>query len=345
MISIVWRIAGLVAALAVVVALPKLLPNFGLVQVTTVIIIAIALSGLNLVTGYLGEISLAHGAFFGIGAYTSAILVEQAEAPIFLALPAAAALSFLAGTVLGLPALRLNGLYLTLVTLAAAVAFPSIVKGFPELTGGASGIFGLSWRAPEWTGLRGWTGDSEWGYWVAVVVLVIVVLVVANLRRSRFGRAWIAVKDNPVSAASMGVNRAKLKTLTFGVSAGIAGLAGSLYPFTAGVLTPEQFTLILSIQLLIALIVGGSGSIIGPLIGGVVFVFLPYVTADIGGGPVSGVIFGGILIVLVFVMPKGIVGLVTRVRRALSRRHPEPSQHRTTAPSPRTTTIKEDVSS
>lgn len=310
--------------------------DFRLVQLTTVLTIAIAASGLNLVSGFLGQVSMAHGAFLGLGAYTTGILVTRGEWSILATAPVAMLVCFVVGVVVGLPALRLSGLYLSLITLAFSVIFPGVIRRFESLTGGAAGLYGIRWRAPEWTGLRGRDGAHQWQYWASLTCLVLVVIVIANLRRSSVGRSWLSIRDNPIAAASMGVDIAVVKTVTFGLSAAFAGLAGTLYAGAIGILTPESFALALSIEMLAALFVGGAGGLAGPLLAGLAYVFLPYYTSDLGSGPISGVIFGVLLIVLMFVMPDGAAGFLHRAARRYSKGRatvPAPPTQVSTAPS------------
>ncbi|MDX6741170.1 branched-chain amino acid ABC transporter permease [Actinocorallia sp. A-T 12471] len=297
------------------------LEPFRVGQLTSVLIFAIAISGLNLVTGYTGLLSIGHSAFFGLGAYTTGVMIVSYQVEPLLTLPVAAVLCFALGFVVGLPALRIRGLYLALVTLAVGVAFPELVKRFADLTGGAAGLVIRSRQLapPEWTGL-GAGQRYLWLYWVSAVVLILVIVLVRNLTRSRLGKAMVAVRDNELAAASSGVHIASVKTLAFGLSGAVTGLAGGLFAMYVGALSPDgSFTLLKSIELITGLFLGGAATLYGPVAGALAVVFIPYYTADLVSGHFSGILFGAVLIAIVFVMPEGIVGRLGRTGRRLVR--------------------------
>ena len=206
-------------------------------EALTIIVVVV---GLNLLTGYTGLVSLGHAAFYGLGAYTTAVLVDHYGWTHGWTFLASAALCFAAGVIVGLPALRLKGLYLALVTLSLVVIFPGLVRKFESLTGGSRGLRRLEYDPPSWLDDRfgiDWTsreGERYWKYWLSIFVLAVVLLVVRNIVKSRVGRSMIAVRDNPTAAAVMGVNLSVVKTVTFGLSAGIAGLGGSLFTSKQG---------------------------------------------------------------------------------------------------------------
>ncbi|GAA0965466.1 branched-chain amino acid ABC transporter permease [Actinocorallia libanotica] len=302
------------------------LEPFRVGQLTSVLIFAIAISGLNLVTGYTGLLSIGHSAFFGLGAYTTGVMIVSYQVEPLLTLPVAAVLCFALGFVVGLPALRIRGLYLALVTLAVGVAFPELVKRFTDLTGGAAGLVIRSRQLapPEWTGL-GAGQRYLWLYWVCAVVLITVIILIRNLTRSRLGKAMLAVRDNELSAASSGVHIASVKTLAFGLSGAVTGLAGGLFAMYVGALSPDgSFTLLKSIELITGLFLGGAATLYGPIAGALAVVFLPYYTADLVSGHVSGILFGAVLIAIVFLMPEGIAGRFGAVARRLVRIEPPP---------------------
>lgn len=279
-------------------------------QVTRVMIYAIAIAGLNVATGYTGMISVGHSAFFGLGAYTTGVLVVKygwhAEATI----PVALGVCFVAGLIVGLPALRIRGLYLAMVTLAFGVAFPELIDRFDDLTGGSVGltIRRTMLRPPDWSGFT--LGEKgQWLYWLSVIVLVVVMLIVHNLMRSRYGLALIAARDNEIAAAASGVNLAVVKTVAFGVSGALTGLGGSLFAmFLGSLVADDSFTLLSAIALLTGLVIGGQATRFGPIVGGVAVVYIPYYTSDIGQGQASGVLFGAALILLIFLAPEGLTG-------------------------------------
>ncbi|MGI8331211.1 branched-chain amino acid ABC transporter permease [Actinomadura scrupuli] len=311
-----WQLAGVLAAAGLLLA-GSGLQSFRVGQLTSVLIFAIAISGLNLATGYTGLLSIGHSAFFGLGAYTTGVLVVSHGVGPLVTLPVAAVLCFLLGFVVGLPALRIRGLYLALVTLAVGVAFPELVRRFPDFTGGAAGLVIRSRQLapPEWTGL-GLGRRGLWLYWLSAAVLVVVLLLIRNLTRSRVGLAMVATRDNEIAAAASGVSLASVKTTVFGLSGAVTGVAGSLFAMYVGALSPDgSFTLLKSIELITGLFVGGAATLLGPVAGALAVVFIPYFTADLSSGHVSGILFGAVLILIVFLMPEGVVGLLNRVVR------------------------------
>lgn len=293
--------------------------NFRVGQITSVLIFAIAISGLNLATGYTGLLSIGHSAFYGLGAYTTGILVIDHGWDPLMTLPVAMVLTFVVGVVVGLPALRIRGLYLALVTLAVAVAFPELVRRFDDLTGGSAGLVigARELLPPSWSTLS--IGQRNlWLFWVSLVVLLLVLVFLRLFVRSRWGLALIATRDNEVAAAASGINLAATKTIAFGLSGGITGLGGALFAMYLGALSPEgSFTLLKSIELITGLVIGGAATLLGPILGAVAVVFLPYLTAQFSSGQMSAVLFGVVLITIVFVMPDGVVGALSRLRRRL----------------------------
>jgi branched-chain amino acid transport system permease protein len=287
------------------------LPVYRMSQLTAVMITTIAVVGLNLATGYTGLLSIGHSALFGVGAYTTGILiVDYAYSPL-LTLPMATALGYAVGLLVGLPALRIRGLYFSLVTLALGIAFPEIIRRFEGLTGGAAGLLirAQYLSPPGWTGLTRYERGT-WLYWVSFLSLIVVMVLVRNLVRSRTGIAMRGTRDHEVAIRSNGVDVGRVKVLTFGLSGAITAYAGGLFAMNVGALSPDggSFTLVKSIELVTAMFIGGAGTLLGPFVGANVVVFLPEVTSAWTTGPLSGVLFGATLIVLVFVMPEGITG-------------------------------------
>lgn len=284
-------------------------------QFTLVLIYAIAISGLNLVTGYTGLISVGHSAFFGLGAYATGVLVVKYNQDPISTIPLAMFICFLLGAVVGLPSLRIRGLYLATVTLALGIAFPELISQFENLTGGASGmqIPRRLLSPPPWSGLE--LGQKGlWLYLVSAVALVLVLLGIHNLVTSRFGLAMKAVRDHEIAAASSGINVAAVKIVAFGLSGAVTGLAGCLFAMYLGSLTPSgSFSLLQAIVLITGLVIGGQGTRLGPVVGGFAVVYLPYWASDLGVGQLAPVIFGLVLIAIVFLMPEGIVGGVARL--------------------------------
>lgn len=310
-----WLRIGLFVVL-IVLALwaPFYLVPFRVFQLTRVLIFAIAVLGLGLLTGFNGQISLGHGAFFAIGAYTAAALMAKAGWPFLLVVPVALLITFALGYGVGIPALRLHGLYLALVTLALAVVTPPILKRFRGITGGAMGLSVEKPQAPEWTGLA----EDQFLYLLALTATIVVFALARNLVHSRTGRAMIAIREDELAAETMGIRLARVKTLTFAWSAMLAGLAGVLFTWTIGFVSPESFTIALSIQLLAALVVGGLGSIWGALLGAAFLVYLPSVADDLNQAA-PGIAFGALLIIAMYVFPGGMAGLGRRLWARLLR--------------------------
>lgn len=306
------QLAVLVVLLGVAAWLPFYYVPFRVFQFTLLLVYAIAVLGLGLLTGFNGQISLGHGAFFAVGAYTAAILMAKAGWSYPLTLAPAAAITFLLGYGVGIPALRLHGLYLALVTLALAVVTPPILKRFSDLTGGAMGLPVPKVTAPDWTGLA----NDQWLYLLVLLVAAFAFALAWSLVHSRIGRAMISIREDPRAAVTMGVELSRVKTLTFAWSAMYAGVAGALFTWVIGFVSPDSFTVVLSIQILAALVVGGLASIWGPLFGAGFLVFVPNVAEDINQAA-PGIAFGALLIVVLFVAPGGIAGLGGRVWRWL----------------------------
>jgi branched-chain amino acid transport system permease protein len=318
-----------VLVLLALVAMPPLRWNkSGITELNNALIISMAVVGLNLLIGFTGQISIGHSAFFGLGAYTGAILVKDHGWSPGWTLPAAVVVCFVVGVIVGVPALRLQGLYLAAVTLALAVAFPAILLKFESVTGGADGVKGIRYLSPEWTGLKGRAEVHLWFYWLCLGLLALSLLLVRNLVRSRVGRAMIALRDNEPAAQIMGINLALTKTVTFGISAAIAGLAGALFAFQLGLVSPTGFTLLLSINLLVTMVVGGPASLAGPVLGGLLYVYGRKFATNFGEDhDVNGLgdlMFGALLIAFVFLAPSGLAGLVRKLRARIIRIVPSP---------------------
>lgn len=307
--SITWKLAVTVVVGSVLIMIPQQFAAFQVSRFNTAICFAIAALGLNLLTGYNGQISIGHGAFFGIGAYTSVLLVVDHGWPHYATIGAAAVICFGVGLLVGLPALRIQGLYLALVTLALATLFPQIINRFSDVTGGSQGKtvpIKERFKAPDWTGLK----DDQWKYYVFLTIAVVLFVLVRNLIRSRAGRAIISIRDNETAAATLGVNTAAYKVVVFGVSAMLAGIGGALFSFETSFVSSEQFNINLSITLLVAVVVGGAATLVGPAIGAYLVEFIPVWLTDAGANPqLSPVLFGGSLILLMIAAPGGILGL------------------------------------
>ncbi len=312
-----WQLIGLAVLLIAACALPFVVSNYRVFQFTLTLVYAIALLGLNMLTGYNGQISLGHGAFYAVGAYTAAILMEHAGMPYWLTVPIAGAVCLVAGFLFGLPALRFEGLYLALATFALAVALPQLMKwgALEHWTGGSQGIVIMKPDAPEWTGLN----QDRWLYFVTLAWAVALFIVAWNLLRGRIGRAMVAVRDQPIAAQAMGVNTAMVKSMTFGVSALYTGIAGALGAIAVQFVAPDSFTVFLSITLIVGVVIGGLASISGAIYGALFIQFVPNV-ADQLSKAAPWAIYGIFLIGFMFVMPTGVAGFVRMLHARLARR-------------------------
>jgi len=327
----VWQVLGWVCVLAVAAYVLGPGKDYLELRWAQAVTLGIGILGLNLVTGYSGQVSLGHSAFFGIGAYTTMILVADHGWPFLATLPVAGAIGFAVGMLVGLPALRIRDLYLTLVTLGIALAFPSIVKKMESLTGGGNGKTitvgkdgapnGFSWRAPSW--VPGHPDESAWIFLTVFLIAIVMFLLASNLVRSRVGRATVAVRDNEIGAISSGVDRSRVKVMAFALSALWTAVGGGCFALAGSTIAPDSFGLQRSIELIAGLVIGGIATIVGPAIGGLVVEFLPYLSFNVFPGPEAYVLYGSILIVLVFFMPGGIVAgfrmLKARVVRVVPR--------------------------
>jgi branched-chain amino acid transport system permease protein len=294
---------GLIAATAVLVAvLPFFLSDYNRSQGASVAVYFIAILGLDIVTGYTGQISIGHGAFMAFGGYTTAILTHDHGWGDLQTLPIAALVGFDAGVVVGVPALRFHGVYLALLTFALALAVPQVAKNYPGFTGGTEGL-----ALPTHTGF--WLYGVGWALGAVLLALAWVLL------RGRTGRAFRAVRDSEVAAASSGVSLPVYKTLAFGVSAAYAAVAGSLYVLVNNFVNPDIFGLTLSLYVLIGAVVGGLGSLWGVLVGAAFVQLLPIgLTSSHGLSSQSvPVIFGAIVIGVMALLPLGAADLLHRV--------------------------------
>ncbi len=291
--------------------------DYHLFQMTMVGVYAIAILGLSLLTGFNGQISLGHGAFYAIGAYTSAVLMTTWNVPYWATLPISAVVCGGVGFLVGLPALRLGGLYLALTTFALAVAIPQLLKfkAFETWTGGVQGLVIDKPDAPFGLDLS----QDQWLYLFTLAVGVVMYIIAWNLVRGRIGRAMMAIRDHAMAAEAMGINTALTKTGTFAVSALFTGLAGSLGAIAVQFVAPDSFGVFVSIFLFVGLVVGGVSSIGGTLIGAAFIEFVPNL-ADKVSKAAPGAVYGVILIAAMFLMPAGAGGLIGSLwRRAFHR--------------------------
>jgi branched-chain amino acid transport system permease protein len=302
-----WRHIAIAGGIALLLLLPFAVKNFFVFQITLALIYSIAILGLNLLTGFNGQFSLGHSAFFGIGAYISAIMMDQGAIAYYWTLPAAGVTCLLVGFLFGLPALRLEGTYLALATFALAIAMPQILKCSPlePWTGGVQGIVVTKPDPPFGLPLS----PDQWLYFFTLTVALVMYVCATQLVASRTGRALIAIRDNSVAASAMGINVPLYKSLTFGVSAFYTGTAGALAAITTQFVAPDSFTVVLAIALFVGLVVGGVGSIAGTLFGGFFILFVPNIAEQVSKG-LAGAVYGFILILLIYVMPSGMAGLI-----------------------------------
>jgi branched-chain amino acid transport system permease protein len=311
------KLIALAIAFALACALPFFIGNYRVFQFTLVLAYAIALLGLNMLTGYNGQISLGHGAFYAIGAYTAAILMDKLGMPYWATIPIAGAVCFVVGFLFGLPALRLEGLYLALATFALGVAMPQILKheGLAHWTGGSQGVVIVKPEAPEWSGLS----QDQWLYFFTLAWVVVFFVVAWNLLRGRIGRAMVAIRDQPIAAQAMGVNTSLVKSLTFGVSALYTGAAGALGAIAVQFVAPDSFSIFLSITLLVGVVIGGLASISGAFFGAVFIQFIPNI-ADHISKAAPWAIYGVFLIAFMYAMPTGVAGFLRLARARFARR-------------------------
>jgi branched-chain amino acid transport system permease protein len=312
-----WKWAAMSASLATLCVLPFLLSNFSVFQLTLVIAYAVVLLGLNMLTGYNGQISLGHGAFYAIGAYAAAILMDHYGVPYWMTLPVAALLCLVAGFLFGLPALRLEGPYLALATFALAVALPQLLKykAFEPWTGGVQGITIVKPDAP--LGIP--VNADQWLYFFALAVAILMFALGRNLLRGRIGRAMVAIRDNPIAAEAMGIDIALYKSLTFGVSAMFTGVGGALGAIAVQFVAPDSFNAFLSIAFLVGIVVGGLGTLQGAVYGAIFIQFVPNI-ADRVSRAAPWAIYGIMVILFVYVAPGGVASFVHYVSRRWRRK-------------------------
>lgn len=317
----VWRHAGDLfwygLLLVLMLLAPLALDDFYMGELAAVLIWAVAGVGLMLLVGFTGLVSLGHAAFLGIGAYTNAWLLGQGV-PFLISFPVAGLAAAAAGVAIGVPTLRMTGIYLAIATLAFAIIVEHIFSKWSSVTGGFDG---LPVDAPDLFGYELW---EPWEfYYLCLAVLVLVLWMAANVLRSPFGRAMVAIRDSEISAQSMGINLAWTKTLAFAFSAGITGLGGALFGHYVQHLAPDSFNILLSIQLLLMVVVGGVGSLHGAVFGAMFIGVLPqsiailrdYLPAAIGQTPgLEPGIFGLILVLIILFEPLGIYGRWLKIK-------------------------------
>lgn len=313
------RAAVAVAVLAAAIAYPFMASDFACFMAAQILVYAIAILGLNLLTGLNGQISLGHGAFFAMGAYAVALATER-HVHYLAAVPLAATLCFVAGFLFGLPALRLRGHYLAMATFSLALALPQLLKhkAVEPWSGGAQGITLTKPGAPfaaNWFGRN--FSDDTWLYFIVLLFAVLLYIFAARVAQSRMGRALVALRDHQLAAESMGVNAAMVKSLTFGLSALYTGVAGGLSALVTQYVAPDSFTMALSIALLVGLVIGGTGVLPGSFLGAAFIVFVPNVANEVSRAA-TGAIYGLLLLCTMFLMPRGLwLAAAAALRHAL----------------------------
>jgi branched-chain amino acid transport system permease protein len=304
------------AGLCLLATPPLLLPAFVTYDLAYAGVYAIVILGLVVLTGFSGQISLGQGAFMAVGGYASAILVETSGWSFYLTIPVAGALATVVGVLVGIPAARLTGIYLALATFALSMAVPAVLKEATGLTNGARGIVVTS-AAPV-----GPLSQEQCQYYLCWGIAAALLVFAVNLLRTRFGRALVAVRDSEPAARSFGVNVPLYRAVAFGISAFCAGVAGALLSDLAGFVNPDSFGPQLSITVLVGAVVGGVGSMLGPVLGALFVEFLPIRAQDIPriGTAAPAVLEGLLLIVVVLMAPGGLAGLLTRALRTARER-------------------------
>ncbi len=308
------------ALVLLLLAAPWIVTEYWLAQLTFVLIYAIAGLGLMLLAGFTGLFSLGHAAFLGVGAYTQAVLTG-AGVPFPIALIGAAGLSAAVGFVVGLPALRVKGIYLGMATLSFGFIVEEVLARWESVTGGNAG---KHIKAPD---IFGWKIESgvEF-YFLCFVITVIATLAILNILRSPTGRAFVAIRDSEISAQSMGIQLSYYKTLSFAISAALAGVAGALYAHKLQFISPEQFNILQSIDLLLMIVIGGLGSVHGAFLGAIFLITMPqviallkdYLPAAVGQAPgLQGLVYGVVLVAFVLFEPMGLYGRWLKVRAYL----------------------------
>jgi branched-chain amino acid transport system permease protein len=315
------RLAG-VAVFAVLACVPAVLPGYLVFQATIALTYAIAILGLNLLMGFNGQVSLAQGVFFAVGGYLVAILVADHSVPIWLAIVIAVVATAVLGALVGIPALRLQGLQLAIVTLVLAALVPSLILRLDEYTKGTAGIAIDVPPPPAWLGV----GTDAWHYWICLAGAGVCVLIMVQLVHGETGRRLRAVRDNTTIAEAFGINVAATRIATFATSAAFGGFAGGLFAMVNAFVSPDSFQLFKSFEFLAGAIIGGITSITGAFLGALLVIFLPEWSAGISLA-MAGIVYGGTLIVMMLVAREGLVGLaVTIVRWGYARLFARPAR-------------------
>ncbi|WP_288251479.1 branched-chain amino acid ABC transporter permease [uncultured Hydrogenophaga sp.] len=323
------RWLALAALIALLLAAPLVVSGYLVFQLSMILVLSIALLGLNLVTGYSGQTSLGHGAFYAIGAYTMAIAMEGWSVPYPLALLLAGLVAGVVGWLIGLPALRLHGHQLALATFAVGVTLPQLLKSksLSGFTGGSQGLVVIAPSAPWGLALT----PEQWVYYLCVGSALLLFALAALLVKGKIGRALVALRDHPIAATTMGVPLARYKTSVFALSAAYTGVAGALGALTVQFIAPDSFSMLLSISLLVGVVVGGLATLSGAVWGAVFIQLVPNVAESLSKSA-PWLVYGVLLVAVIVFMPSGIAGTLGRLRLRAS----EPDS--SLSPNPLTTT-------
>lgn len=311
--------AAAAAGLLAFIAIPNFTDTYQTFEFALVAAFAIAIVGLNILTGYSGQISLGNGAFIAIGSYATALLVARAHWPYLLTIPVGGLLSGVVGLLVGIPALRLRGIYLALATFALALSVTPVLNNYDKFTGGHIGVSIPAVKPPFGLPLS----NEQWLYFLGWIVFAIVFVPSWLLLRGRTGRAWMAVRDSETAATANGISLPFYKTLAFGLSAFYAGIAGSLLVIDFAYVNPDSYSLNLSLQLLIGVVIGGLAYVWGPVLGAILVVWMQVFAERLPGGK-PDLAFGVLLVLVVFIAPNGIAGLAHRLSIRLRGRRAGP---------------------
>ncbi|MFA9379505.1 MAG: branched-chain amino acid ABC transporter permease [Acetanaerobacterium sp.] len=313
MFAKIYRNSRLWVLLGLALIFPLVAPNNYWLHIANIAcIFAICSLSLNLLTGCTGLFSVGHIAFYGIGAYTAAILATRFDLPFYITLPCAGLMAMLFGLVLGIPTLRLKGLYLGVATLAFGEIAYQVFVNWDSVTNGTRGILGIS--APVLFGIK--FGDYKSYYYLVLVFLVLIIILVRNMIHSRTGRALLSIRENAIAAEAMGINIVRYKIIAFTTSAFFAGVAGCLYAYEVHFISPESFVSAESISVLAMMVVGGIGSIAGSVAGALILSIIPEVLRSVGD--VRLVLYGAAIVAIIVFAPKGLGGLIEWVDDTLS---------------------------
>ena len=307
-------IAVTLLVFAAIVGAPFLVGGYHVFQLSMIVVYAVAVLGLNLLTGFSGQISLGHGAFFAVGAYVSIIAMTKFHVPYFLVPILGGAATYAFGYVFGRGVARLEGLYLALATFALAVSTPQVLKleTLDPWTGGSQGLVFAKPTSP----IPALLDDDHWLYFFCVFYGVVLYVAAWNVIRGRTGRALVALRDHQIAAGAVGIDVASYKFRTFGFSAMYTGIAGSLGALVAGFISPESYTIFLSINILVGGVVGGITTIGGAIFGGAFIELAPDLASKISEDAPAA-LYGVILIGCMLAMPGGVAGLADAARRRI----------------------------